>query len=122
MQFLSESKEELERTRNLLSDRLRNYTCEDDSMMSSEPLKTTDHVVFGRRYQVNTYLDMPSAKIWTVPNFVTPAECHHLMTYGKPKLRRATVAAEDGTSIVSENRKANQAAYAFSPERQKMCY
>jgi hypothetical protein len=35
------------------------------------------------------------------------------MTVGKPLLRRATVAAEDGTSVVSENRKANQAVYTF---------
>ena len=35
------------------------------------------------------------------------------MTTGKPLLRRATVAADDGTSVVSENRKANQAVYTF---------
>ena len=33
--------------------------------------------------------------------------------HGTPKLRRATVAAEDGSSVVSENRKANQADYRF---------
>lgn len=49
--------------------------------------------------------------------FVSPfyiiifSECALLEKVGRPKLYRATVAAEDGTSIVSENRKAQQAAY-----------
>ena len=32
----------------------------------------------------------------------------------RPKLARATVAGEDGTSIVSENRKAQQASYEWT--------
>ena len=35
------------------------------------------------------------------------------MERGRPLLKRATVAADDGTSIYSENRKANQAVYEF---------
>ena len=34
--------------------------------------------------------------------------------HGTPKLRRATVVAEDGSFVVSESRKANQADYQFS--------
>lgn len=56
-------------------------------------------------------LDLPHAKIWFVENFITPEECKVFETHGKPLLLRATVAAEDGTSVVSEHRKAQQASY-----------
>ena len=63
---------------------------------------------------MNVHLDTSHAKIWTVDNFITDDECKVLMDHGRPKLRRATVAAEDGSSIVSENRKAQQASYDYA--------
>ena len=39
---------------------------------------------------------------------------YHLIYPPRPKLARATVAGEDGTSIVSENRKAQQASYEWT--------
>jgi hypothetical protein len=56
-------------------------------------------------------LDMPESKVWYVEDFITDEECEVLKLHGRPLLTRATVAAEDGTSVVSENRKANQASY-----------
>jgi hypothetical protein len=40
-------------------------------------------------------------------------ECDIFLKHGRPLLQRATVAAEDGTSVLSESRKANQASYNF---------
>ncbi len=110
---------ELVRTRDLIADRLRNYTCDDDNVTTSTPISTSIVNVQNKQYTVNSYLDLPSAKIWTVPNFITKEECKILMDKGRPLLRRATVAADDGSSIVSENRKAQQAAYEFSRNKQR---
>jgi hypothetical protein len=63
------------------------------------------------RYRIETLFENSRAKIWTVANFITDEECDVLERFAKPVLKRATVAGEDGTSIVSENRKAQQAAY-----------
>ena len=63
------------------------------------------------RYNVETLFENSRAKIWTVANFISDDECDVLERFAKPVLRRATVAGEDGTSVVSENRKAQQAAY-----------
>lgn len=64
-------------------------------------------------------VDTDHAKIWTIDNFITPDECRILMNHGRPRLTRATVAAEDGSSIVSENRKAQQASYDLHAKKQK---
>jgi hypothetical protein len=97
--------------RDLMSSRLRNYTCADPTMKSSEPEKTKQLNVKGTSYTINTFLDMDSAKIWTVPNFITTEECKILMAHGKPRLTRATVAGEDGLGTISMNRRAQQASY-----------
>jgi hypothetical protein len=41
--------------------------------------------------------------------FVFLEECEILRAHGKSRLTRATVAAEDGSSVLSEHRQANQA-------------
>lgn len=110
---LADEKSTIVKYRDLVSERLRNYTCADMMLETTPAINTHSVRVFGTQYTINQYLDMPNAKIWTVSDFVTPDECNILMTTGKPLLRRATVAADDGTSVVSENRKANQAVYTF---------
>ncbi len=65
---------------------------------------------------VNVLHDEAATKIWYVEDFVTDDECAILMHHGGPRLRRATVAAEDGSSIVSEHRKAQQASYTLEDE------
>eukprot|EP00428_Durinskia_dybowskii_P068397 CAMPEP_0170393890 /NCGR_PEP_ID=MMETSP0117_2-20130122/20965_1 /TAXON_ID=400756 /ORGANISM="Durinskia baltica, Strain CSIRO CS-38" /LENGTH=419 /DNA_ID=CAMNT_0010650121 /DNA_START=212 /DNA_END=1471 /DNA_ORIENTATION=+ len=109
---LTEAKTQLTQFRNNMSWRLRNYTCADDNMPSSDPIYSyTTSMADIKDLTVDVLLNKTHSKIWKVDNFVTDAECDILMKHGKPLLRRATVAGEDGSSVVSENRKANQAAY-----------
>ncbi len=119
---LSESKSRLTVFRDRVSNHVRNYTCADPFMETSSPISHYEYTpsvnsdIPLSTYTVNVFLDMSHAKIWTIDNFVTDEECSILMTHGRPKLSRATVAAEDGSSIVSENRKAQQASYDLSKE------
>ena len=84
---------------------------ESSPVLSSYEFTTPDN----ETYNVDVLLDHTHAKIWTIKNFLKPQECADLMEYGRPRLTRATVAAEDGSSIISEHRKANQAGYDFVP-------
>lgn len=109
---IAEKKELIASYRNKLSHRLRNYTCSDDSLKTSMHLPTSYNVSYGdKTYEVRTLLEMDSAKVWYVNDFITDDECDVLTSFGKPRLARATVAGEDGSSVVSENRKAQQAHY-----------
>ncbi len=111
MNHLHTEKALVKKYRDAISMKLRNYTCGDPMMQTTEPVDQYDFTFQERTYKVNIMLDLSHAKIWVVDNFVSDEECKIFMEYGKPRLRRATVAAEDGTSIVSENRKAQQASY-----------
>jgi len=108
---LTDTKTQLIKFRDAMSSRLRNYTCADDFMETTKPIYSYDYHLADKPITVNVLLNKTHSKIWTVDNFITDAECDILHKHGKPLLRRATVAAEDGSSVVSENRKANQAAY-----------
>lgn len=110
---ISDSKILMQKFRDLTADRLRNYTCADEALQSSTPIGTVHQNVQGQLYRIDELMDTSHAKIWTVDNFIKDEECELLEKHGKPRLRRATVAAEDGSSIISENRKANQAGYDF---------
>lgn len=102
-----------------LSRKLREYTCNDESLNTSKVIGTY-RLPYGSSYlEVNSLLDTPRAKIWYIDNFVTEDECRILEEHGKPLLRKATVAGGGGSSIVSESRKAQQAAYEFSSNRVK---
>jgi len=88
-------------------------------MESTEPL-LTEKVVLGkekRQVEVDLLLNLDAAKIWVAHDFISDEECDVLMKHGNPRLKRATVAAEDGTSVVSDTRKANQASYNFDVGR-----
>ena len=60
--------------------------------------------------------DTDHAKIWVAHDFITDEECDHLLRHGGPRLARATVAGEDGTSVISESRKAQQANYNMNKD------
>ena len=119
---------------NLLSDKLRNYTCEDPRMETTKPINTYwfEVPVAGRksstgqnhkrRIRMDNMFDNKHAKIWVANNFITDEECDHLIHHGAPRLNRATVAGEDGTSVVSESRKAQQANYAIKDWRTDPLY
>jgi len=96
---------------NKMASRLRNYTCADPLMESSKPKNVHSMQVNGKSYTVKDMFENDHAKIFTIDNFLTQSECDTLMRHGKKRLTRATVAAEDGTSVLSNHRRANQATY-----------
>ena len=113
---LEASKEHLKKISNKIAHKLRNYTCADPDLKTSDIINTHSLYVGdgnGRptKYIVNDMFEHTHSKIWTIENFATDEECAVLMRHGKPRLTRATVAAADGSNIVSEARKANQAVY-----------
>ena len=111
----TQSKYKMEHYRNKISRRLRKYTCSDLSLNSSKPIRDPYAVKLGdKEYTVNMLLEMKNAMIWTVDDFVTEDECNVIVESGRPNLERATIADEDGKSIVSEHRKAYQATYELS--------
>ena len=116
------SKSQLQRFRDSVSTMLRNYTCEDPLLHTSTPVRSylakVDVNGIPQEREVKVLLDHSHAKIWAVDEFVTDAECARLMEHGRPRLTRATVAAEDGSSVVSVNRKAQQASYNFEGKSQ----
>lgn len=116
---LTQSIEKLTKSMAKVSYRLRNYTCDDDTLPTSSPISTHTYQWRDTPYTVQTLLNMSHAQIWLVDNFITDAECDALEKEGRPKLHRATVAAEDGSSIVSENRKAQQASYDLHQHRRE---
>lgn len=108
---ISQKKVQMEKYRDVIASRLRNYTCADADMVTSTPIDAHSVHIQGNEYTVQSMFNMSRAQIYFVEDFVTDEECDVLMKHGGPRLRRATVAAEDGTSVVSENRKAQQASY-----------
>mmetsp|Transcript_20006 Transcript_20006/g.28734 ORF Transcript_20006/g.28734 Transcript_20006/m.28734 type:complete len:567 (+) Transcript_20006:78-1778(+) len=105
---------ELTYYRDSITERLRNYTCKDDTLNTTAPLRTELEVVHDKTVKVDTHLDMEHAKIWVVHEFVSPDECGLLMEHAAPKLERAAVVGEDGLGEVSESRRAQQAGYDVS--------
>ena len=110
--ILEEKKSQVTKYRDLMASRLRNYTCSDEKVETSKPLYSSDISVHNQKYRIDVMLNTPTAKIWVIENFISEKECEILEEHGRPRLTRATVAGEDGTSVVSENRKAQQASYS----------
>lgn len=106
--------EEAKYSRDLMSDRLRNYTCQDVNMDTSSPISSASETVFGKSVVVDTMLHMNEAKIWVVHDFVSDSECDILMNYATGKLVRATVSGEGGKAVESASRRAQQAGYEIS--------
>jgi hypothetical protein len=115
-QRIVEQTAEVTKFRDLMSNRLRNYTCLDQHMNTSASVSSQSVKFKGKNMVKEVLLDKPQAKIWYVKNFITPDECAVLMQHGRPRLTRATVAAADGSSVISENRKASQAHYDINPK------
>lgn len=111
LKSITKSHSTLTKFRDAIAHRLRNYTCADLTQETSTPISTYIFPFGGKEYEVKVLLDMSHAKVWVVEDFLQPHECEVLEREGRPNLYRATVAAEDGTSVVSEHRKAQQASY-----------
>ena len=102
---------------NRMSSRLRNYTCSDVSLDTSQALYSTTFKPSSTEdtiYQSDILMESPHAKIWLVHDLITADECEALKAFGGPKLKRALVADNDGGVVVSEGRKAQQARYLFN--------
>lgn len=112
---IEKSSSETTSRRNALSTTLRNYTCQDTSLNTTPSLSTEVYSdpLFnqGQELLVHTLLAKSDVNVWMVDNFITAEEAEILIKFGHPRLVRATVAGEDGSSVVSENRKAQQAVY-----------
>ena len=100
------------RSSDLMTSRLRNYTCSDPNLQTSPALYSTIFNDHDRSLQINMLLDNSHAKIWTIDNLINDDECESLMDNARPNLSRATVSNGDGGGTVSESRKAQQARYA----------
>ena len=112
---IEKSSAETTTLRNTLSTHLRNYTCKDMSLHTSSSVSTevySDPLFnHGQEVLIHTLLAKTDVNVWMVDNFITAEESDILLKFGQPRLVRATVSGEDGTSVVSENRKAQQAVY-----------
>jgi hypothetical protein len=104
-------------SRDQIADRLRNYTCADESLQTSPAIEVHDIEIDEKIYTINTLLNFSHSKIYYVNNFVSDEECDTLVEFGLPRLQRATVAGDDGLSTVSENRKAQQASYPIHMQK-----
>lgn len=113
---LVDSKEQLEKYRDQIASRLRNYTCADKSMEQSDPIAEDKVMIDGVERTSKLFFSNSHAKILAVEDFITDEECAVLAEYGSKRLLRATVAAEDGSSTISASRKAQQAGYDVRDE------
>lgn len=101
----------IQQYRDQLIERLRNYTCNDETLQTTEPIETNTEIILDQEYQVDSHLLRDEAQIFVVHNFVTDNECNILMKSAEPRLERAVVVGADGGAVVSESRRAQQASY-----------
>jgi hypothetical protein len=87
---MTDSKSRLSKYRDVIASRLRNYTCADETMETSEPERSHDVRIGPKTYNVDIMLDLKNAKIWVVEDFITADECAVLEKHGRPLLHRAT--------------------------------
>jgi hypothetical protein len=120
VQKITDSKSTILKYRDVISDKLRNYTCADPELQTSEPTSSEVLQVSGKNVQLHSLLDTSHAKIWTATNFATDKECEMLMDHARPRLKRATTAKADGSSEVSQSRKAWQATYNIHSTNDKL--
>ena len=99
------------RHRDVMSYKLRDYTCDDESMKSSLPIRQMNFTSNDVSYETDILFDTQHAKVWTVSNFVSKGECKILQDYGRDRLTKATVAGVDGKPSLSKGRSAQQAGY-----------
>ena len=75
VETLKESKEELAGFYSAIASRLRNYTCADNEMESTQPIDQLAYKFGGKEYTIDTLLDTPHAKIWKSDEFISEEEC-----------------------------------------------
>lgn len=88
---------------------LENYTCMDDTLNSTEDVRSEIWDDKGTKRNVHIKFDRPASKIHVIENFIDEDECQAMEEAAVRRLHRATVADGKGGSRLSENRKAMQA-------------
>ena len=53
---------------------LRNYTCADETMETSTPIKSYTKILQNKKYVVDVLLDASHSKIWVVDDFISPGD------------------------------------------------
>ena len=54
-----------------MSGRLRNYTCADETLETSKPVRKVEIGTNGSRYLLNVLLEKKNSKIWFIDDFIT---------------------------------------------------
>ncbi len=113
--LLEKREAELRVYRDAMSARARNYSCADTTLNSSVSLQQNVVHIEDKQYIADSLLNMTRAKIWVVSQFIADDECELLMQSASSRLHRAVLSdEEDGSALVSEVRKAQQAAYSVA--------
>lgn len=87
-----------------IADKLRNYTCADESLSTSTPKSSVVEFIYDKDCIVDTYLQLEHAKIWAVQEFMSDEECDVLTKYGRPRLEGAAVVDEGAFKSYSNTR------------------
>jgi hypothetical protein len=112
-----DSYDTLSKYRDIVSNKLRNYTCaNDDGWNTSAPIRSYEYLHLGIQYRVDVLLDTDRAKIWLVHDFVTEEECEFLINYARPQLAKGTVIGANSENHHSDFRKIQQAGYEFDDD------
>lgn len=97
--------------RTKLADKLENYTCADEGLPSSTPVRTKEwnHHDSPLIRQVDILHDRPASKVHVIKNFISKEECAAMENVALEKLKAAEVSDGKGGHTLSTDRKAMQA-------------
>jgi hypothetical protein len=116
MERILNQRAELIRLRDAIALRLRNYTCDDDTLETSPALSTSTQLLYDKEVTLQTLFDKDHAKIYAAEDFISDEECRMLIESSNGRLQRAAVVGGSGQATISEHRRAQQAPYAVTGE------
>ena len=104
---------------------VENYTCANSDIATTTPARTEyweytrpNDGVGEHSRRVSVMFESSAAAVHVVDNFISKEECGEIERRTETKMRRASVASEDGGSKISANRKARQAGWGVGWERE----
>jgi len=97
--------------RSTIGHKLENYTCDDNTLQSSIPVRNETWLSDADNLAREVYimLDRPASRVHVVEDFISEDECDAMESRAQKSLHHATVADGKGGSRLSESRKAMQA-------------
>ncbi len=116
IQRLHQTKEVMNKFQLIMSERLRNYSCQDSKLQESTPLRWNIFRFLDRKYNVSHFVESDRLKIWKIDGFITDEECEVLLGESSDQLTQAVISDASGRSVISDNRKALHATHMFLPE------